>query len=195
MRFSRRGLKNCCLVGGFTIAAFARGNYLLGQVAGIAYALVAFGISIFITSELSQRATAPGHRTFCITATVLVSLALSFPAFISSDIQISLEQHAVDRAARTELNLLFASDPRFADLHVSTNQLKVINVTISGSVENSEAFDLLHSRLLDRAEHFSDCILHWSILDRSSSASIDGRLYFGTPPSEPSPTNSVLFTR
>lgn len=147
MRMSRHGLKNCCLVGGFTIAAFTRGNYLLGQVAGIAYALVAFGISIFVTSELSQRSAATGHRTLCIAATVLVSLALSFPAFISSDIQISLEKQAIDRATRADLNSLFASDPRYSDLSLKTRHLKLVVVTVSGVVENSNIIEPLANRL------------------------------------------------
>jgi len=74
----------------FTIAAFACGNYLHGQVPGISHAEVAFGIAIFVTGEFPQRAEAKEHRMLCIAATVLVSLPLAFPRFISSDIKTAL---------------------------------------------------------------------------------------------------------
>lgn len=172
VRMSKHGLKNCCLAGGFSIAAFARGNYLLGQVAGIAYALVAFAIAIFVTSELSQRAEAKRHRTFCIAAMVLVSLALSFPAFISSDIQLSLEKQAIDRATRADLKSLFASDPEYSDLSLKTRHLKLVVVTVSGVVENSNIIEPLANRLKAVSVQHPMVMIEWELTCRDTGSTI-----------------------
>lgn len=180
MRMSRHGLKNCCLVGGFTIAAFARGNYLLGQVAGISYTLVAFAIAIFVASELSRTAEPKGHRTLCIAAAVLVSLALSFPAFISSDIQISLEKQAIDRAVRADLNSLFASDPQYSDLSLKTRHLKLVVVTVSGVVENTNIIETLANRLKVVSVQHPMVIVEWELTCRDTSITIHSFDYWRT---------------
>ena len=170
MQLSTHRLRNCCLVGGFTITAFARGNHLLGQVAGISYAFVAFAMAILVSSELSRTAEAKGHRTLCIAAAVLVSLVLSFPTFINSDIQISLEKQAIDRAVRADLNSLFASAPQYSDLSLKTRHLKLVVVTVSGVVENTKIKETLAKRLKTVSVQHPMVMVEWELTCRDTGS-------------------------
>ena len=140
------------------IAAFLRGNHLLGLWCGVIYVALTLGLLWLFTRS----------RTFMRAATLAaLSLAAGFvmawPGSINSGVQIFIDKQAVDRTARAELAAVFASDPAYRDLSVSSAHLKVVNVTVQGALGTRADLDRLRSQIVSECPALGECILHWEV--------------------------------
>jgi hypothetical protein len=155
--------------------AFLRGNYLFGPGCGVAYVAITAGV-LWIFARSFTRTEKPSLVRAAVVAalSVPVGFAMGYPASINDDVQIVIDEQATDRAVRAELAAVFASDPAFGDLSTSTAHLKVVNVTIHGTL--SSRADL--SRLRDRIKNDCHAVklfpLHWGVILRKSAQRIDG---------------------
>jgi len=155
--------------------AFARGNYLLGFNCGIGYAIVA-GVMLRLICRRDSRPSriAIWRRSVLAVLTIPLAYVLAFPASINPDIQYFIEDQKTDRSVRSELYAVLSSDASFAGLAVSTTRLKVVNVTITGSVNNKNDMQRLRYRIFDECDHLSKCVLHWHVTDRDTGAIVEG---------------------
>jgi hypothetical protein len=155
--------------GSLAAIAFARGNYLLGFGYGMGYAFIAAAIAY---AFCRPHANTTSRR--CVLALLAIPLGyvLAFPASINPELQYFIDDQKIARSVRSELNAVFASDSRFANLAVSTRQLKCVNVTISGSLNNRNELPPLRGRIYDECQHIQKCILHWQITDRQTGSRI-----------------------
>ena len=154
-------------------AAFFRGHFLLGFVVGVIYLV----IGLLMTGLFVRTLTTVGYARYLrlvVVATLSLALgfAMAFPATINPDMQYFINDHATDRAARTELALVFASDPSFRDLSVSTTRLKSVNIELRGSLGSRPALDLLQARIREECPTVAMCVLHWNVTLRDSDARI-----------------------
>jgi hypothetical protein len=99
---------------------------------------------------------------------------MAYPTSISPAVQHYIDNVAIDRSARTELAALFASDDTFDDLSVWTRQLKVLNVTIHGSLNNRSDLDRLRERIGSECNVVRHCPVHWKVRLRTSAERIEG---------------------
>ncbi|MBM4077864.1 MAG: hypothetical protein FJ267_19720, partial [Planctomycetes bacterium] len=127
----------------FIIAAYCRGDYLLGQRAGFTYAVVASLITFLFYSALSQSPLPKSRLVVLVLFTVPVSLVFAFPTYIKPDLQYSVNKEARARNARRELASVFANDSAFRELGVSITHLKVVNVEIHGTVPTKSDLERL----------------------------------------------------
>lgn len=151
------------------VAAFLRGNYLLGPSCGVTYAAISVGLLWLLV----------GSRTPVRGAAVAVlSLAaggmMAFPASINPSMQYFIDKQAADRVARTELAAVFGSDPAFRELSTSSVQLKVVNVTIRGSLDTRSDLNRLRSRIAAECPTLGGCFLHWDLIFRDSGQRLSG---------------------
>ena len=161
MRYSLKKLLAITLLLCYVLAAYNRGVYLFG--AGIPYAFVALLVAFLFVRTL-WRTPLPRVQLCLLTLFAIpVSVAFAFPALINPDYQHFIDQQATDRQARQELATLFASDPALSNLSVSTAQLKVVNVTIQGSVPTESDLARLQSRVQDECEFPKQCFIHWEV--------------------------------
>src|SRR5437764_2100047 len=117
------------------VAAYLRGDYLLGWDCGLVYAGIAAGLLSLLARSLVLTERPSPLRAAAIAALSLpLPYALAYPASINPGVQHFIDKQATDRAARAELAAVFASDPAYRDLSVSTVHVKVVNVTIRGSL-------------------------------------------------------------
>ncbi len=146
------------------VIAFFRGNYLLGVEYGIAYVFVTAGLIWLFLSTCKRNGRISIVRLACVTLFAIpVGYALAFPASINRDVQIFIDKEATDRQARAELARVFASNVAYGDLSVSSNHLKVINITVRGQLETREELAQLQSRTEAECPTASGCVLHWEI--------------------------------
>jgi hypothetical protein len=150
--------------------AFARGSYLLGFPVGIAYLVVAAGL-VYLVQRPSSKMVVRKSRW---TLVVALAAAMMFPTFVSSDVKFSVEQRAAERYMRAEVRAILKSDPRFAELRVTSDRSKVVMVTVSGSTRSKAVFDVLDNRLRSIRPHYSPSILIWRVTDRATGMSLEG---------------------
>ena len=153
----------------FVLAAFSRGNYLLGTSAGITYAVVALMIIAMFARAIRETPVRKLRLAFLILFSIPVCLAFAFPAYINSDVQIFVDKQTEGRVARNELHAVFAEDPAFSDLSISTAHLKIVNVEIFGTVPNRMDRDRLQQLVFDRCGFVEHCFVHWRIRVRNDS--------------------------
>lgn len=151
------------------LAAFSRGNYLLGTGVGITYAVVALMIILLITRAIRETPVPKLRLAFLVLFSIPVCLAFAFPTYINSDVQIFVDKQTDDRDARNELNAIFAEDPAFSNLSISTTHLKIVNVEIYGTVSNNTDLDRIQQLVYERCGFVEHCFIHWRIRVRSDS--------------------------
>jgi hypothetical protein len=147
----------------FLLAAFSRGNYLLSTGAGITYAVIALMIIVLFTRAMRETPVPKILIAYLILFSVPVCLAFAFPTYINSDVQIFVDRQSEDRVARAELHAVFAEDPAFSDLSISTTHLKVVNVEISGTVPSKADLDRLQQLVFERCGFVEHCFVQWRI--------------------------------
>jgi hypothetical protein len=157
--------------------AFLRGNYLFGPAWGVSYVAVTVGLLWLLARSL----TPAGNRSLVRGAVVIaLSLAVGFvmasPASINPDLQYLIDKLAVDRAARAELAAVFASDPAYRGLSVSTVHLKPVNVTVRGTLGTRSDLDRLRARVIAECPALMQggCVLHWDVSLRDPAQRING---------------------
>ncbi len=151
------------------VAAFLRGNYLLGPGCGCAYAAVSLGFLFLLA----------GSRTAVRAAVVTVlslaaGLVMAWPASINPDVQHGIDKQAVDRVARTELAAVFGSDEAYRDLAISSVHLKVVNITVRGSLGTRSDLYRLQSQIAAECPTLGTCVLHWEVTLRDSGQRVNG---------------------
>jgi hypothetical protein len=155
--------------------AFLRGNHLLGFDVGIAYVLVVAVLLWLLGESFRRKGVAAIIQMIAVTMiAILIGFALAFPASINPDVQHFINKHTTDRSVRKELRHVFNSDSAFGDLSVSTTHLKVVNVTIHGSLPTRDEMKRLRERLITDCPTLKLCPLHWDIRLRDTNERVDG---------------------
>jgi hypothetical protein len=151
------------------VAVFFRGSYLLGTDCGVMYAAITLGIMLLLA-----RSRTPVRAAVVAALSLPAGFAMAWPASINRDVQHFINLHAIDRAARTELAVVFASDPAYQHLSTSSVRLKVINVTIQGSLGTHSDLDQLRSRIVRECPALGTCNLYSEIALRKSEQRVEG---------------------
>lgn len=151
-----------------TTVAFLRGHYLLGVAGGLSYAVITACILWLFARYLTQaRRPSPLQVVALFALSLPIGFVLACPTSVSPDLQHFIDKQATDRAARRELAVVFASDPSYGDLSVSTTHLKVVNVTIRGSLSTRTDLDRLRGRIITECPTLKLCFLHWDVMLQS----------------------------
>jgi hypothetical protein len=155
--------------------AFLRGNYLLGLDYGVACVVVTGGLLwFFARSSVLADKPSPVWAAVIAALSIPVGIVLAFPAWINPDVQYFINDQATDRAARAELSAVFASDPAYRDLSISTVHLKGLNVTIHGSLTDRSDLDRLRARIAGECADVHRRSLHWDVRLRNPPQRVDG---------------------
>ena len=123
---------------------------------------------------------------FVIAFAVPVGCAMAFPSSINSDVQVFIDMQASDRRARAELGEVFASDPVYHDLSVSSVHQKVVCITVRGSLNTRADLDRLRSRLTQRCPALRECFLRWDVSLRDTRERVSGLDQYLFQDAEPS---------
>lgn len=108
------------------------------------------------------------------TTGIVELVGLADPAAVSPDLQVFIDKQATDRAVRRELAVVFATDPAYADLVVSTTHLKTVLVTVHGSVSSRPDWVRLRARLAAECPAVQQCGLHWDVRVRDTGDRLHG---------------------
>ncbi len=155
--------------------AYLRGNYLFGWGGGVAYMVITAGmLGLFARSFVLTDKPSLIRPLVVGLLSLPIGFAMASPASLNSDVQIVIDRQAVDREARAELAAVLGSDPAYSNLSVSTRQLKVLNVTIRGSLDYRREIDQLRSRIAVECPILRYCPLHWDVMLRKSQERIEG---------------------
>ena len=153
----------------FVLAAFSRGNHLLGTGAGITYAVVALMIMTLFARPVRTTPVPRFRIAILVLFSIPVCLAFAFPTHINSDLQNAVDKQTEDRVARSELHAIFSVDPAFSDLSISTAHSKIVNVEIYGTVPEKMDLDRLQQLVFERCGFVEHCCVRWRILVRNDS--------------------------
>lgn len=163
------------VVASLIVLAFLRGNFLLGGVTGILFALVTGAtLWLFIRTFVREGRISIARLIATSLLTGYVAFAFAFPAKLNSDLQHLIDKQADDRAARAEVSKVIKSDDTFGSLTVSTQQLKWVLVTVSGELPTRDALIHLRMRLVQECPTLKTCSLAWQILLRDSNENVIG---------------------
>lgn len=166
-RFTTASMLLAISAASLVLAGYSRGNYLFGQGGGILYAIVGSLIVLLYYRALS-RTPVPKVRVIALTLLAIpTSLAFTFPTYLNPVLQYGIDDHRIDRMARAELSKVFAEDPAFGNLSVSTKHLKIVNVEIRGTVPTDNDLDRLRTRVMEHCEFPKHCFIHWRVNVRS----------------------------
>jgi hypothetical protein len=163
IRFSLTAMLLAVALLAVIIAAFVRGNQLLGVGVGVIYAIVALMMALITIRALLQRPLPKIRIAVHALFAIPVAFAFAFPASINPDVQIFVDKLALERTARSELAVVFNSDSAFASVYVSVVQFKCVNVNISGSVQTKRDLLRLQSRILENCQSIDRCCVNWRI--------------------------------
>ncbi|MBN1909760.1 MAG: hypothetical protein JW818_08475 [Pirellulales bacterium] len=152
------------------MAAFLRGDFLLGPFAGVVYAITAS----YIQGVVLLRSQWPRWlRGLVAVLAIPLAYVLWFPADVNPDVQHFVDKQACEREVHSRLHAIFKSDARFSRLSVSTKQTKCIVATIHGSIDNREDLFLLRSRVLDKSDPVP-ALIQCDVKLRHNGATIEG---------------------
>jgi len=157
--------------------AFFRGNQLLGLDWGIVYAVIAFALLGLLTcSRTPAGDLSLGKVVFVVALALPVAYAMTFPASINPSVQVFIDKQANDRRIRADLAAVIGSDPAFDGLTVSSVHLKVVNVTVRGTLSTLSDFDRLRARITRECPALNDggLLLHWDVIVQDSGQRISG---------------------
>ena len=155
--------------------AVLRGNYLFGLAGAITYSLLLAGLIWLFAQSFNRKGKAARIQTIAVTIlAVAIGYALAVPATVNPDVQHFINKQATDRSVRGELKRVFESDPEFSDLSISTTHLKVVNVTIHGTLPTLDDVQRLRKRITNECPTLELCPLHWNIRLRAMNEHVDG---------------------
>ncbi len=159
---------------GLCVIAYLRGDYLLGFDVAVAYVAVTIGLLwLFARSRKSDGSWSHGRMGIVVVFSLAAGLLMAYPALFMSDLQHFIDKQAVDRAARAEFAAVFASDHAYRDLSISTSRLKMVNLSVSGSLPTRNDLYQLRSRMIKECPTIRNCWLHWDITLRDTGQHID----------------------
>lgn len=174
LKFTIRSLLLAVFFLAYILAGYCRGNDLLGRGFGFKYAIVASLLTVLILRALSQTPLPKLRLVLLLLFSIPVSLAFAFPTYVNPDFQHFVSKARIDRDARRELATLFASDPAYLDLGVSTTHSKIVSVEIYGSVQTKSDLDRLRSQVLSDCQFVESCSFHWRVHVRKKSRTYVG---------------------
>jgi hypothetical protein len=155
--------------------AFLRGNYLLGLDYGVAYVVVIGGLLWFVArSSVLADKPSPIWAAVLTALSMPISVVMAFPASVNPEVQYEINAQSADRAARAELATVFASDPAYRGLSISTVHLKGLNVTIHGSLKDRADLDRLRGRIAGECADVHRRSLHWDVTLRNPAQRVEG---------------------
>ncbi len=158
-----------------TVIAFYWGDFLLGPATGIAYAAIALAIAWLA----ARSRTADGHvstvKLVAVAAFALpVACFMASPASFSPDTQHFIENHAIARSARKEIDAVLQFEPAFSNLHLRISEVKVVSAAIAGSVATRADFERLRSRIREACPAAAKCWLLWDLEVRDTGQRVSG---------------------
>ncbi|MBX7104589.1 MAG: hypothetical protein K1X57_10945 [Gemmataceae bacterium] len=157
------------------VAAFLRGSYLLGSGCGVVYAAIATSLMWMLARARTPAGSISVARVvFILLFALPVGYAMAFPASINPDVQVFIDKQATDRRARAELAAVFASDPAYRDLSVSSVHLKVVNITVHGSLGTRADLQRLRSQIAPPCRAAGVGFLHWDVSLRDTGEQVSG---------------------
>jgi len=160
---------------GFTLAAFLRGDHLLGIGCGVMYATVT--IALFWLLALSRSSVGSMSITrvvFLLLFALPVGYAMAFPAAINPDVQFFIDKQSIDRRMRAELAKVFASDLAYRTLTFTSFQGKDVTITVRGSVSTRATLNRLRCQIAMECPARSECSLYWNVSIQNTGQQIDG---------------------
>jgi magnesium-transporting ATPase (P-type) len=154
-------------VAAIIVTAAARGYELLGTTSAVVFGLVSAGV-IFVVWRVfsSARELQRMQKTIALAFAALVFSLLAFPAFFSPDLSIFIEEHQIERLARSQLESVFGSSPRFADLKLSCRCGKgVVIVQVRGKIKTESDLLDLRTKIYDTCRQVSEggILVGWSV--------------------------------
>ena len=153
------------------VAAFLRGNYLLGLVCGAVYAVIAVAILwLLARSRIPAGGVSVMRAVFVVTFALPIGYALAFPASINPDVQSFVDNHR----ARAELADVLESAPVYRGLSVSPRPPKEVYITVHGSLGTRGEFEQLRSRLGEECPTLGECGLDWDVYLRDARETVSG---------------------
>lgn len=157
------------------VVAFLRGNHLFGVTVGVVYAAVAAGLLWLLARALRSTGSVSAWRVRLVTLFALpVAFAMAFPASINERVQFVIDDQATDRQVRSELAEVFASDPAYSDLSVSSEHKKVIRITVHGTLGTRADLERLRPLATKACSIDLRCDLVWDVFLRDTGERIDG---------------------
>ncbi|TWT56406.1 hypothetical protein CA85_42190 [Allorhodopirellula solitaria] len=165
-----------------TCVLLLRGHYLLGPSVGITFAFMTLAIAVIGYRYLCiQTPTRTGVVMFSIFAMTCTAIMFT-PATFSPDVQHFINKYKNDRTARRELATLLEENADYRDIRFETEQLKVVFVSIRGTVPNGGVIDSLLADL-SRLDFVRYCSLDGRLTARDTGAVhefSDDHLHFDT---------------
>lgn len=158
----------------FVCAAYTRGNFLFGARAGVGYAFVAILIDALVYIILFRSQISKIKLAILLLFVLPVTVHFAFPTLLDPDAKYFIADQAMDRNAQSELKKLFASDPAFAELAVSTTHRKVVWFDIHGSIQSQADLDRLRTRVLGVLPSVDPHFIHFEVHVREDSRTFAG---------------------
>lgn len=156
------------------IAAFLRGNYLLGPWYASLYVVVTLGLLWLLFRSFTHTSRPSLARlSLVLVSCLLAGFAMAFPAAINPDMQVFIDHEASARTARAELAKVFAADLAFGDLSANSVVLRAVTITVQGSLAKRADFDRLRSRVVEECPALTRCFLRWEITIHDPAQRID----------------------
>lgn len=163
VRFSLMSLLVGVMVIAFVFAAYQRGSYLLGRSVGITYAAVALMIIALFARAIRETPVRKHRIAFLTLFLIPVCAAFAFPSQLNPEIQVDVDKQARARLAHNELYAVFADDPAFSDLSISTTHYKTVNVEVHGMVTSKADLGRVQQLVYERCEFVESCLVRWQV--------------------------------
>ena len=157
------------------VAAYIRGNYMLGTGWGVVYAVIAVALLWILARSRTPAGSVSVRRVvFVMLFALPVGYAMAFPASINADVQAFIDKQATDRRARTELAAVFASNPAYRDLSVSSVHLRMVNITVQGSLDTRADLQRLRFQVAPMCRAAGVGFLQWDVSLRDTGEQVSG---------------------
>ncbi len=157
------------------VLAFLRGNYLLGLRYGVACAAIVVAILWLLARSRTARGSVAFVRAgFVLACAVPLGYAIAFPASLNSDVQVFIDDQATNRMVRHELAAVFACDPAYRELSVSSVRLKSVIFTVHGSLGTRADLERLRHRIAQECQTVRLGFLRWDVYLRDTREKVSG---------------------
>jgi hypothetical protein len=145
-------------------SAAARGYYLLGTDAAVLFGLISAVVlfvvwRIFLTAHRFRRF----QEAVALVFAVSIFSVLAFPACFSHDLHYFIENHRIEQLTQSQLESVFASSPKFAELGFSCRFTKCIVVEVNGRINSQSDLRDLRRMIFDTCPHVCSRWLFWDL--------------------------------
>jgi len=149
LQFGTKTMLGAVFIVGTMLTAYSRGHYLLGWQVGAFYSLFTFllltqGTRYFFQSPL------PKLRIAILAITCIpLACVMAFPSYFVPNAGYLINDHRTDQDGRTELAAVFASDPAFKQIQVTTFRTRIVGFKISGKIPTKNDLKRLRTLIHD----------------------------------------------